>query len=103
MADKSLLVVDDSATMRQLLCMTLTRVEGITQANAAFFVGFDHRSQPHPSLFVLVIKVNHLLKETFGFGFFAIAGGFNTLSHQILWILFFTHCSISCGASSNDG
>ena len=33
MADKSLLVVDDSATMRQLLCMTLTRVEGITQAN----------------------------------------------------------------------
>lgn len=33
MTDKSLLVVDDSATMRQLLCMTLTRVEGITQAN----------------------------------------------------------------------
>jgi two-component system chemotaxis response regulator CheY len=33
MADKSLLVVDDSATMRQLLCMTLTKVDGITQAN----------------------------------------------------------------------
>ena len=33
MSKKSLLVVDDSATMRQLLCMTLTRVEGITQAN----------------------------------------------------------------------
>jgi two-component system chemotaxis response regulator CheY len=33
MSNKSLLVVDDSATMRQLLCMTLTRVEGITQAN----------------------------------------------------------------------
>lgn len=33
MTDKSLLVVDDSATMRQLLCMTLTRVDGITQAN----------------------------------------------------------------------
>lgn len=30
---KSLLVVDDSATMRQLLCMTLTRVEGISQAD----------------------------------------------------------------------
>jgi two-component system chemotaxis response regulator CheY len=33
MSDRSLLVVDDSATMRQLLCMTLTRVEGITQSN----------------------------------------------------------------------
>jgi two-component system chemotaxis response regulator CheY len=33
MSNKSLLVVDDSATFRQLLCMTLTRVEGITQAN----------------------------------------------------------------------
>lgn len=33
MSSKSLLVVDDSATMRQLLCMTLTRVDGITQAN----------------------------------------------------------------------
>jgi CheY-like chemotaxis protein len=33
MINKSLLVVDDSATMRQLLCMTLTRVDGITQAN----------------------------------------------------------------------
>ena len=33
MSNKSLLVVDDSATMRQLLCMTLTRVDGITQAN----------------------------------------------------------------------
>ena len=33
MSNKSLLVVDDSATMRQLLCMTLTRVDGITKAN----------------------------------------------------------------------
>jgi len=33
MSNKSLLVVDDSATMRQLLCMTLTRVDGITEAN----------------------------------------------------------------------
>jgi CheY-like chemotaxis protein len=33
MSNKSLLVVDDSATMRQLLCMTLARVDGITQAN----------------------------------------------------------------------
>jgi two-component system, chemotaxis family, chemotaxis protein CheY len=33
MSNKSLLVVDDSATFRQLLCMTLTRVDGITQAN----------------------------------------------------------------------
>lgn len=33
MSNRSLLVVDDSATMRQLLCMTLTKVEGITQTN----------------------------------------------------------------------
>ncbi|MBI3651555.1 MAG: response regulator [Acidobacteria bacterium] len=33
MSNTSLLVVDDSATFRQLLCMSLTRVEGITQAN----------------------------------------------------------------------
>jgi two-component system, chemotaxis family, chemotaxis protein CheY len=33
MSNRSLLVVDDSATFRQLLCMSLTRVEGITQAN----------------------------------------------------------------------
>jgi len=33
MSNKSVLVVDDSATMRMLLCMTLTRVDGITQAN----------------------------------------------------------------------
>ena len=33
MSKKSLLVVDDSATFRQLLCMSLTRVDGITQDN----------------------------------------------------------------------
>lgn len=33
MSERSLLVVDDSATFRQLLCMSLVRVEGITQAN----------------------------------------------------------------------
>ena len=33
MNNTSLLVVDDSATFRQLLCMSLVRVEGITQAN----------------------------------------------------------------------
>jgi CheY-like chemotaxis protein len=33
MSNKSVLVVDDSATFRQLLCMSLTRVDGITQAN----------------------------------------------------------------------
>src|ERR1044071_2479354 len=33
MSNKSLLAVDDSATFRQLLCMSLTRVDGITQAN----------------------------------------------------------------------
>jgi two-component system chemotaxis response regulator CheY len=33
MSTTSLLVVDDSATFRQLLCMSLVRVEGITQAN----------------------------------------------------------------------
>lgn len=33
MSKKSLLVVDDSATFRQLLCMSLMRVDGISQAN----------------------------------------------------------------------
>jgi CheY-like chemotaxis protein len=33
MNNKSLLVVDDSATFRQLLCMSLVRVDGITQSN----------------------------------------------------------------------
>ncbi len=33
MSDKSLLVVDDSATFRQLLCMSLTRVDGISEKN----------------------------------------------------------------------
>jgi two-component system chemotaxis response regulator CheY len=31
MSEKSLLIVDDSATFRQLLCMSLTRLEGITE------------------------------------------------------------------------
>ena len=29
-------------------------------------------------------SINDLLEETFGLGFFAFAGGFDTLSHQIL-------------------
>jgi CheY-like chemotaxis protein len=33
MGRKSLLVVDDSATFRQLLCMSLTRLEGISQSD----------------------------------------------------------------------
>ena len=33
MNGKSLLVVDDSATFRQLLCMSLQRVEGISESN----------------------------------------------------------------------
>ena len=33
MSSKSLLVVDDSATFRQLLCMTLTRVDGISKSD----------------------------------------------------------------------
>jgi len=32
MGNRSVLVVDDSATFRQLLCMSLTRVEGISQS-----------------------------------------------------------------------
>ena len=33
MNPKSFLVVDDSATFRQLLCMSLTRLDGITEKN----------------------------------------------------------------------
>lgn len=33
MSGKSLLVVDDSATFRQLLCMSLSRLDGITQGS----------------------------------------------------------------------
>lgn len=56
MADKSLLVVDDSATMRQLLCMTLTRVEGITQANITeAFDGEDALNKVRTQNFDLVL------------------------------------------------
>jgi CheY-like chemotaxis protein len=54
--DKSLLVVDDSATMRQLLCMTLTRVEGITQANITeAFDGEDALNKVRTQNFDLVL------------------------------------------------
>ena len=54
--DKSLLVVDDSATMRQLLCMTLTRVEGITQANITeAFDGEDALNKVRNQNFDLVL------------------------------------------------
>jgi two-component system chemotaxis response regulator CheY len=33
MSEKAFLVVDDSATFRQLLCMSLTRIEGISESN----------------------------------------------------------------------
>jgi len=56
MTDKSLLVVDDSATMRQLLCMTLTRVEGITQANITeAFDGEDALNKVRSQDFDLVL------------------------------------------------
>ena len=56
MTDKSLLVVDDSATMRQLLCMTLTRVEGITQANITeAFDGEDALNKVRSQEFDLVL------------------------------------------------
>lgn len=56
MSDKSLLVVDDSATMRQLLCMTLTRVEGITDANITeAFDGEDALNKVRTQNFDLVL------------------------------------------------
>ena len=33
MSEKSLLVVDDSATFRQLLCMSLARLDGVSQSH----------------------------------------------------------------------
>lgn len=56
MADKSLLVVDDSATMRQLLCMTLTKVDGITQENITeAFDGEDALNKVRSQNFDLVL------------------------------------------------
>ena len=56
MNKKNFLVVDDSATFRQLLCMSLTRLEGITQGDITEAVdGADALSKVRDSQFDLVL------------------------------------------------
>jgi two-component system chemotaxis response regulator CheY len=56
MSKKSFLVVDDSATFRQLLCMSLTRLDGITQGDITEAVdGADALTKVKDSQFDLVL------------------------------------------------
>jgi two-component system chemotaxis response regulator CheY len=56
MSNKSVLVVDDSATFRQLLCMSLTRLDGIAQGDITEAVdGQDALSKCRDSRFDLVL------------------------------------------------
>lgn len=56
MSKRSFLVVDDSATFRQLLCMSLTRLDGITQGDITEAVdGADALSKVKDSQFDLVL------------------------------------------------
>lgn len=56
MSNKSLLVVDDSATFRQLLCMTLARVDGISSSNISEAAdGEDALNQVKSGSFDLVL------------------------------------------------
>lgn len=56
MSKKSVLVVDDSATFRQLLCMSLTRLDGIAHGDITEAVdGQDALSKVRDSRFDLVL------------------------------------------------
>lgn len=56
MSGKSLLVVDDSATFRQLLCMSLSRLDGITQGSITEAVdGEDALDKVRAAQFDLVL------------------------------------------------
>lgn len=56
MSTKSLLVVDDSTTFRQLLCMSLVRLDGITEDNITqAFDGADAFKKVQSGQFDLVL------------------------------------------------
>ena len=56
MSTKSLLVVDDSTTFRQLLCMSLVRLDGITEDNITqAFDGADALRKVQSGQFDLVL------------------------------------------------
>lgn len=56
MSTKSLLVVDDSTTFRQLLCMSLVRLDGITEDNITqAFDGADALKKVQSGQFDLVL------------------------------------------------
>jgi len=56
MGNKNFLVVDDSATFRQLLCMSLTRLDGISQGDITEAVdGQDALSKVKDNNFDLVL------------------------------------------------